>query len=204
MPVAVAAYCNSNRQNLDAYGATWRGFAARPDALGEGLASFGSCRVRMETEMGRHGHNDGGNRDCDGYDRRDDRERLSGPLEYEAPTRPRRKLPMSVILVGLIIWSLLAWIAYSLVDPALGWLAASASLLVDGGKSIATATGGKEVSIILANINVSGGFWRQAIAFLEVVLKPVIIIVWAIGALILAAASFILPKIGRLFAARRH
>lgn len=111
---------------------------------------------------------------------------------------------MAVILVGLILWSLLAWIAYSFVDPALVWLAASAGLLIDGGKDIATATGGKEVSSILANISVSGGFWGQAIAFLRVVSKPAIIIVWVIGALIIAAASFILPKMGRLFAARRH
>lgn len=152
--------------------------------------------------MGRHGHNDRGYRDS--YGRRGDRERVGGPLEYDAPARSRRKLPMAVILVGLVLWSLLAWIAYSLVDPALGWLAASAGLLVDGGKDIATATGGKEVSSILANINVRGGFWGQAIVFLGVVLKPAIVIVWVIGALILAAASFILPKIGRLFAARRH
>lgn len=152
--------------------------------------------------MGNHGHNDRGYRNS--YGRRGDRERLGASSEYDAPARQRRKLPMAVVLVGLILWSLLAWTAYSLVDPALGWLAASAGLLVDGGKDIATATGGKEISSILANINVSGGFWGQAIAFLGVVLKPAIIIVWVIGALILAAASFILPKIGRPFAGRRH
>lgn len=161
-------------------------------------------RLKMEIEVGRHGQND--RRYRKSYGRRGDGEprRLSGSFEYDAPARPRRKAPMAVILVGLILWSLLAWIAYSFVDPALVWLAASAGLLIDGGKDIATATGGKEVSSILANISVSGGFWGQAIAFLRVVSKPAIIIVWVIGALIIAAASFILPKMGRLFAARRH
>jgi hypothetical protein len=125
------------------------------------------------------------------------------PGDYDALPRLPRKLPMAVVLVGLVLWSLLAWVGYVLVDPVLGWVAASAGLLVDGGKDIAAATGGKEVGTILDNLNVSG-FLGQVIALLRVVLKPAIVVVWAIGALILVAAPFILPKIGGVFVGRRH
>ena len=153
--------------------------------------------------MGKHGRHDSGYRNS--YGRRDDRDpRMTGaPADYDAPPRLPRKLPVAVVLVGLVLWSLLAWVGYVLVDPILGWVAASAGLLVDGGKDIAAATGGKEVGTILDNLNVSG-FLGQIIALLRVVLKPAIVLVWAIGALILVAAPFILPKIGRLLGGRRH
>ena len=141
--------------------------------------------------MGKHGHHGGGYRHS--YARRDDRDSrmTGGPADYDAPPRLPRKLPMAVVLVGLVLWSLLAWVGYVLVDPILGWVAASAGLLVDGGKDIATATGGNEIGIILDNLNVSG-FLGQTIALLRVVLKPAIVVVWAIGALALIAAPVIL------------
>ncbi|GAA2888462.1 hypothetical protein GCM10010837_48030 [Aminobacter niigataensis] len=153
--------------------------------------------------MGKHGHRDRGYRDS--YGHRDDRDprMMGGPGDYDAPPGLPRKLPMAVVLVGLVLWSLLAWVGYVLVDPILGWVAASAGLLVDGGRDIATATGGKEVGTILDNLNVSG-LLGQVIALLRVVLKPAIVVVWAIGALVLITAPLILRKIGRLLAARRH
>ena len=153
--------------------------------------------------MGKHGYHDRGYRNS--YGRRDDRDpRITGgPGDYGVPSGLPRKLPIAAALVGLVLWSLLAWVGYLLVDPILGWVAASVGLLVDGGKDIVSATGGKEVGTILDNIYVSG-FLGQIIALSRVVLKPTILVVWAIGALILVAAPFILPKIGRMFARRRH
>lgn len=154
--------------------------------------------------MGKHSHHDRGYRNS--YGRKDDRDprMTGGSADYGAPPRLPRKLPMAVVLMGLVLWSLLAWIGYSLVDPVLGWVAASAGLLVDGGKGLATAVGaGKEVGAVVDNLNVSG-FLGQTIALLRVVLKPAVVIVWAIGALALIAAPVILRKIGRLLAARRH
>lgn len=154
--------------------------------------------------MGKHGHHDRGYRNS--YGRRDDRDprMAGGPVDYDARARLPRKLPMAVVLVGLVLWSLLAWAGYALVDPILGWVAANAGLLVDGGKGLAGAVGvGKEVGVVVDNLNVSG-FLGQIIALLRVVLKPAIIVVWAIGAAVLVAAPLILPKIGRLFAGRRH
>lgn len=153
--------------------------------------------------MGRHGHDDRGYRYNDVP--RDDRvrEMRGEPTQYDAPPRLPRKLPLAVVLGGLVLWSLLAWIGYSLVDPVLAWVASSAGLLVDGGKAIATAAGGKEVGTILDTVN-TGGLLGQVIALLGVVLKPIIVVVWAIGALLLVVAGFMLPNIGRLMSGRRH
>ncbi|KAA0946402.1 MAG: hypothetical protein KKC24_04270 [Gammaproteobacteria bacterium] len=109
---------------------------------------------------------------------------------------------MAVVLVGLVLWSLLAWVGYALVDPVLGWVAANAGLLVDGGKGLATGAG-KEVGSVVDNLNVSG-FLGQAIALLRVIVKPAIIVLWVIGTLVLIAAPVILPRVGRLLGGRRH
>ena len=154
--------------------------------------------------MGKHGHHDRGYRNSHGRrDYRDPR-MTDGPADLDVSARLPRKLPMAVVLVGLVLWSLLALAGYALVDPVLGWVAAGAGLLIDGGKGLATAVGaGREVGAVVDNFNVSG-FLGQTIALLRVVLKPAIVVVWAIGTLILVAAPLILPKIGRLFAGRRH
>ena len=56
---------------------------------------------------------------------------------------------------------------------------------------------------ILDTVN-AGGLLGQVIALLGVVLKPTIVVVWAIGALLLVVAGFMLPNIGRLMSGRRH
>ncbi|GAA5168989.1 MULTISPECIES: hypothetical protein [Halomonadaceae] len=157
--------------------------------------------VKTEIAMGRHGHHDRGYRNT--YGRSDDRDPMmtGGPVDCNAsPSRLR----MAVVLVGLALWSLLALIGYALVDPVLGWIAISAGLLEDGGKSLATAAGvGKEVGNFVDGLNVSG-LSGQVIALLRVIARPAIIVFWAIGALTLIAAPVILPRLGRLLGARRH
>lgn len=153
--------------------------------------------------MGRHGHHFRRYRNT--YEERDHRDPLmGGSAGYDALARLPRKLPAAVVLVGLLLWSLLAWIGFSLVDPVLGWLAVNIGLLVDSGEGLATSAGaGNVVGSILGDLNLSG-FLGQVIALLQVLLKPAIVIVWAIGAFILVASPLILPKIGRLLAGRRH
>lgn len=111
---------------------------------------------------------------------------------------------MAIVVAGLIVWSLLAWIGYSLADPVLNWVATSGGLLLDGGKELAGGTAvGKEVSNVVGNFNV-GGFWAQTIALLQMVLKPAILVIWAIGAFALIAAPFILSRIGGVLTRYRH
>lgn len=154
--------------------------------------------------MGKHGHRDSGHRES--YGRRDDRDpwMTGGPVDFDTRPLLPRKLPMAVVLAGLVLWSLLAWVGYALVDPVLGWIAANTGLLVDGGKGLATAIGvGKEAGSVVDSLNVSG-FLGQAIALLRTIVKPAIIVLWAIGALALAAAPVILPRVGRLLGGRQH
>ena len=121
----------------------------------------------------------------------------------ESYRRPR-KLRLAVILVGLALWSLLAWAVYSLVDPALGLVAESAGVVLESGKNLATSTGaGQEVGGLVDGWG-GDGLLRQALALLPVVAKPAIVIVWAIGALGIVAAPLVLSKVGRMLRARRH
>lgn len=109
-----------------------------------------------------------------------------------------------VVTIVLAVWSLIAWISYALSDAVLVWAAGSAGVLVEGGKDLATATGvGKDVGPVLDNLNISG-LWGQLIALLRVILKPAIVLLWAIGAVVLIAAPVILPRVRRLLNARRH
>lgn len=109
-----------------------------------------------------------------------------------------------VVIIGLAVWSLIAWIAYASVDPVLEWAAGSAGTLVDGGKDLATATGaGKGVGTVLDSLNVSG-LSGQVIPLIRIIIKPTIVVLWVIGALVLIAAPVLLPRIGRLLGRRRH
>jgi hypothetical protein len=124
----------------------------------------------------------------------------------EGRPAPRTLKPVSwiVAITGLAVWTLVAWIAYALVDPVLGWVAGSAGVLVDGGKDLATAAGaGKDVGAVIDNLNASG-LLGQAIALFRVVIKPTIVVLWAIGVLVVLAAPVFLPRIGRLLGGRRH
>jgi hypothetical protein len=86
----------------------------------------------------------------------------------------------------------------------LGWVAGNAGLAVDSGKDLATAAGvGKEAGRLVDGLDV-GGVLGQVIALLRAVAKPMVIVLWAVGAVLLVAAPFILPRIERLLGALRH
>lgn len=119
---------------------------------------------------------------------------------------PRRPRPISwiAVMVSLAVWSLVAWVGYVSVDGVLGWVAGNAGLAVDSGKDLATAAGvGKEAGRLVDGLDV-GGVLGQVIALLRAVAKPMVIVLWAIGAVLLVAAPFILPRIERLLGALRH
>lgn len=123
--------------------------------------------------------------------------------QWSHGARQGRRLPKPVLwlaaLVGLVLWTLLAWLAYVVADPVLGWIAASAGVLTDGAKGVAAVTGvGREVGALIDTINVTG-ITGQVIAWLAIVLKPAIVVVWAIGALVLIVAPLILPGLVRRF-----
>lgn len=169
------------------------------------VAALSSADLTTEIEMGKHKRDGGGSHDSYGRDELPD-QWAGNSDDYATRATPRMLRPISwiVVIVGLAGWSLLAWISYAMADSILSWIAANTGLLVDGGKGLATATGaGKEVGSAVDTLNV-GGFSGQAIALVRVVLKPAIIVLWAIGALALIAAPVILPRIARLLGRRRH
>lgn len=130
---------------------------------------------------------------------------VTGPLEG-GPRAPRRVGPISwiAVVVGLLVWSLLAWTAYAFAESLIGWVAANAGLVVESGKNLATATGvGKEATSVVDGLNL-GGLVGQALALLRVVVKPAIVVVWAMGVVALLAAPLILSRIGALLAPRHR
>ncbi|MES2665314.1 MAG: hypothetical protein V4712_04390 [Pseudomonadota bacterium] len=180
----------------------------RPSQSGHNDGGYG------DGGYGDGGHGDGGY-GRDGYDnsgyaaeRRDDRgydDRSYAGSRIGGDARPRLGGPLLWLgaLAGLVIWSLIAWAAYLAVGPILTWVASSAGLLVDTGKSIASLTeAGKVAGNVLDGLNVTG-LAGQAIVLMQAVAGPVIVVVWALGALALLAAPLILPRAGRLIG-RRH
>lgn len=118
--------------------------------------------------------------------------RMLGPIAWVA------------VLVGLVVWSAVAWIGYASVDNFLSWAGANAGIAVDSGKTVASAVGvGKEVVGLVDALNV-GGILSWAIPLLQTAAKPAIIVLWGIGVLAFLAAPLLLSRVGRLFAARRH
>lgn len=134
-----------------------------------------------------------------------DRGRYSGPEHsgYPDPRRPQRGSRL-VVIIGLAVWSLLAWIGYVSVDAITGWIAAFADVAAASAKSIAAIFGiGKEVGNVADAVK-SSGLQEQTIALLRWIAKPAIVVVWAIGALVLIAAPSILSRIRWMLDARRY
>ena len=109
-----------------------------------------------------------------------------------------------VIFLGLALWSFLAWIGYVSADGILNWIAGNADTVVENGKTIAGAAGvGKDAITVIEGLNL-GDLAGSAIALLKIVLKPAMIVIWAIGALVVVAVSLILAKAGRFLVGLRR
>lgn len=108
-----------------------------------------------------------------------------------------------MVVAGLAVWTGLAWVIYMLVDPVLGWVAANAGLLASGGQAAATAAGGEAAGAVIGQIDVST-FFGQLLSLLAAIAKPLIVLVWLLGAFALLVAPVVLPRVGRRFLSRRH
>lgn len=106
---------------------------------------------------------------------------------------PRRS-SSTFILVGLLVWTGLAWLGYLAADGLLAWLAASSGTLLQTGRDVGTAFGAKEVGVAIDSLGAEGWI-GSLISLVQTLLAPLIVIVWLIG----AVALVILPRIvGRL------
>lgn len=122
--------------------------------------------------------------------------------EHSGNAQPRSRMPgfgTAATLVILLVWTLLAWGGYSLVDGVLAWTSSNAGALVQTGKDAAAATGiGSEVVGVVGSAETSGllgGFF----ALVGAVLKPLVVVVWMVGAVLIMAAPWLVSLIKRKF-----
>ncbi|MDR7223233.1 hypothetical protein [Aminobacter aminovorans] len=120
----------------------------------------------------------------------------------QGKTEPRSRLPgfgSTAALVVLVVWTLLAWGGYSLVDGVLAWTSSNAGALVQSGRDAAAATGiGSEVVGVVGSVETSGllgGFFTLVGA----VLKPLVVVVWLVGAVLIMAAPRLVSLVTRKF-----
>jgi len=121
---------------------------------------------------------------------------------HQGKSEPRSRLPgfgSTAALVVLVVWTLLAWGGYSLVDGVLAWTSTNAGALVQTGRDAAAATGiGSEVVGVVGSAETSGllgGFF----ALVGAVLKPLVVVVWLIGAVLIMAAPRLVSLLTRKF-----
>ena len=100
-------------------------------------------------------------------------------------------------MTALIVWSVLVWGAYLLVDPVLGWLAGSVGPLTDAGTGVARWFGlGQQAAVLRDMANVEGVIgW--AVGPLHFVIKTGLLLVWIAGGFALIAVSAILRRRSR-------
>lgn len=112
-----------------------------------------------------------------------------------APQSPRQpKLSRGFSLIALVVWTALAAVAYFGIDALLVWLLANGGQLAETGRNIGTIVGA-EVDPAVEALGISG-LWEQGLALLRMLLLPLTILVWLIGAVVL----LVLPRIiGKLF-----
>tara|TARA_R110002072_G_scaffold198897_2_gene356506 strand:+ start:2244 stop:2672 length:429 start_codon:yes stop_codon:yes gene_type:complete len=121
-----------------------------------------------------------------------------GESRFAYDEAPRRKrLPLGLIVIGLITWSLLAWGAYLLVDPVLGWFAGSVGPLADAGTGVARWFGLGQQAAALRDVANVDGLAGGLIGLVHFVAKPAIVILWVLGSLALLAAPAILRRRSR-------
>lgn len=110
--------------------------------------------------------------------------------------RPRLKpFVWAVAFIGLLVWSLLAWLAYEAADGVMGWLKANAATTLDSAKALAGPSGVAKEAITVSDGLRSTGFLGQAIDLLLGVAKPAIVVIWAAGAVMLAIGPFVLSRL---------
>lgn len=116
-----------------------------------------------------------------------------------------RLRPLVWIAVGvtMLVWSVLAWLLYQFTDPVLAWLAVALDVVVDQGQGAAKTLGNKPAADILAAID-ANTLPGQLLAMMKAAGKSIVVVIWIVGMLALAALPIGLSWIGRLYYRRRY
>lgn len=114
----------------------------------------------------------------------------------------RSRLPkfgLGAAFVALVLWTLFAWVGYGLADSILAWLSSNAGVIVQSGKDAAAATGiGKDVIGAVDSAQTTG-FLGGLVGLVGVVLRPLIVVVWALGAAFILAVPWLISLLRRRF-----
>ena len=113
-----------------------------------------------------------------------------------APAR-RLRIPGTVLLGGIVIWSLLALGVWALVDPLLAWAAGMACPATDLGVGFARWFGlGREATAVRDVANVDG-LVGWAIGPVHFLAKGGLVLVWLVGSFTLIALPIVLRRRSR-------
>ncbi|WP_395447431.1 hypothetical protein ACHMW7_21100 [Aminobacter sp. UC22_36] len=116
--------------------------------------------------------------------------------KVERPSRMPR-FGTAATLVVLVLWTLFAWLGYSLVDGILAWTSTNVGAIVQTGKDAATATGiGTEVVDVVDSAQTTG-ILGGLLGLVGAVLRPLIVVVWLGGAVLIMAAPWLVSLLRR-------
>lgn len=101
-----------------------------------------------------------------------------------------------VAIVGVAVLSLAAIVGFVLVDPVLNILASLAGVAVTSGKEAATLFGAGEMAGVAIDAAKASDLPAQLLALLAFVAKPLIVVGWAFGVVVLLALPIVASKIG--------
>lgn len=102
----------------------------------------------------------------------------------------RGPISWGLILAGVLVWAVVVYLGYVVVDMTLSWLATSGGAVLDAGKNAGSTLGvGKEVGTVIDTLK-STGVVDQGVSLLRIILKPAAIVFWMLGAL----AIVLLPR----------
>jgi len=164
--------------------------------LGSVLGAIGDrdSRAGGRHDGGRYVEDDGWDAESHGAPNRS-QGRAGAPQAENARGLPR--FGFGLALVALVIWSLLAWLAYGLADGLIAWTSANAGAILQTGKDAVAVTGvGKEVAGAL-DVAQGAGFISGTLALIAVFLRPAVIVGWMIGAAVILAAPWLLSRLVR-------
>ena len=107
------------------------------------------------------------------------------------------KFGMAAALVVLVLWSLFAWVGYSLVDSILAWTSSNVGAIVQTGKDAATATGIGTDVVGAFDSSQTTGFLSGLVGLVGVILRPLIVVVWLGGAVLILGAPWLVSLLRR-------
>lgn len=129
------------------------------------------------------------------------------PIPHGGATAGRTGRLRPVVWVGvgvaMLVWSLLAWLLYQFTDPVLAWLAVALDVVVDQGQGAAKVFGNRPAGEILAAID-ANTLPGQLLPMLKGAGKSIVVAIWIVGMLALAALPIGLSWVGRIYYRGRY